>query len=545
MSPTSKNLRDALTPREELIQIQKTLFRKNQKFIEESTLVENPEFKDYQQRYLKQVSRFKKIISFESVAQSLKEIDLIYVGDYHTNRQSQKAFLRLLQLLKSTKPNLLIALELLHEEHQKATNQYLNWEIKEESFLKKIKLHKRWYFDLWENFKPIFEFARMKQIPIYGIEAANHQETSLKQRDLACAQKITHLIKQHPDHCIVVLIGDLHIAAQHLPKEVKSLLKAQNLKKKDALIYQNSEKIYWKLAEIRREHKTEAVQIAKHRFCLINTPPIVWQQSYIDWLEHERKEIDYADAKPTFLELADQIALFLGIKLPAIKEEVEVYTCGDLSFLETLEEDPAFQPEEIRAVKRQILSNESYYIPKRKMVYLASLSLNHAAEEASHFIRHLCAGDEFPRSLADAFYANTLHEALGFLGSKFINLKRKAPQEKQFLKTVLTTENKFGKIPLPHRLEFEIAKGVLEHKTREEQRLLLSSAEVSEQSKLVFFGLTHALGYMLGNDLFEALLAEKFQKRTIKQLFYNPFKQPGEPGRVYLALIQKLSKLGN
>jgi hypothetical protein len=93
---------------------------------------------------------------------------------------------------------------------------------------------------------------------------------------------------------------------------------------------------------------------------------------------------------------------------------VEVYTCGDLSFLERLETDPDFTRKEVRRIKKQILASESYYIPQQKIAYLASLSLNHAAEEASHFIRNLCAGNEFPREPADAFYANALHEAVGF-----------------------------------------------------------------------------------------------------------------------------------
>ena len=96
------------------------------------------------------------------------------------------------------------------------------------------------------------------------------------------------------------------------------------------------------MAEDKLEDKVEIVQIKPNSFCLINTPPIVWQQSYLNWLENEEGEIDYQDPKHSFLELTANVGKFLGFRLPKTKDEVEVFTCGDLSFLERLKDDQDF-----------------------------------------------------------------------------------------------------------------------------------------------------------------------------------------------------------
>ncbi len=533
----------SLSPREELLKIQRNIFKQNQRFIEESISIREKGFEKYQQEYRRHVAGFDQVSSEDELLKALEEADIVYVGDYHTNRQSQRGFLRILKRLIALTPRFVIALELVHQRFQEAIDQYLEDKIEEKTFLEKINLKRRWYFDLWANFQPMFDFSKYHHLKVYGIEAASSKKSSLKNRDKACAKKLVDILRKHPDHKLLVLIGDLHIAPEHLPLEVNVLLKKSKLIKKELIIYQNAEQIYWKLASQGIEEKTEIVRLDEKSFCITNTPPIVWQQTYINWLEHEEGEIDFADAKLSFLELADRVAKFLEIELPSVKDEVEVYTCGDLSFLERLEKDPDFTKKEIKAIKKQITASESYYLAKKKIVYLASLSLNHAAEEASHFTRHLCAGDEFPRDPADAFYANVLHEALGFFGSKIINHHRKCLHEKDFKNLILYFRNLGRKAPRDRYLEVEIAHLLLELKKFESRGRLISSGRVLRQHAQLFFGITHALGYMLGDRLFYALMAEKITKEEIKKIFYDPFKEEGTPGETYLALLKKVGKL--
>jgi len=530
----------SLSPREELIKIQKQIFRKNQKVIEESILVSEQGFAKYEQNYLKRVQSFRSISDVDELKQALVRADWIYIGDYHTNRQSQRALLRLLKILIAQTDQFILCLEFLQKRHQPHADRYLQGKVSLARFLKSINLRKHFYFDLWENFEPIFDFAKYYQLGIHGIEAAPFG-AGLKKRDEAMAKTLAEIHEANPSLKKIVFVGDLHIAPENLPKQVAKTLNGGYRPDSELFLYQNSERIYWKLAEAQLEDKVEIVRLDEKSFCLINTPPIVWQQSYLNWLENEEGEIDYQDPKHSFLELAERIAKFLGVKLPRSKDEVEVFTCGDLSFLERLKEDPDFTPSERRMIHKQVELSESYYIPKRKWAYLANVSLNHAAEEAAHFIRHLVAGDEFPRSHEDAFYANVMHEAIGFFGSKVINQKRKCMRVEDFRSMI--EYFKKVRVPRDRNFEVEVAHMVIEVKKREKRGSPVANAGEIYRRHDLFFGVTHALGYMLGEILYHAMLQGKFGKREIGRLFRDPFREAGAPFRTYAKLVKKFRKV--
>src|SRR5205807_537677 len=118
----------------------------------------------------------------------------------------------------------------------------------------------------------------------------------------------------------------------------------------------------------------------------------------------EPLESDHPERR--FKELARIVARFLRLEGAALREAldgVQVYTAGDLSFLQTLS-NRGFSKKEIHTIERQILARESYYIPRARIAYLANLSVNHAAEEATHFHRH-----------SDAELFNAVTHSLGYI----------------------------------------------------------------------------------------------------------------------------------
>ncbi len=526
-----------VSPRAELLELQKKIFQRNERIIRTEAIVEEPGFALYERRYKKQVADFERAARVEDVLKAIEAADIIYLGDYHTNPQSQRTLLRLLKLVSGRIPHLALGLELVKDTHQKSLDRYLANKIGAATFLKRIEFKKYWYFDLWDNFKPIFDFARYHRIQVYGIESAKVQDKGLKVRDEYSAEIIAKIIEAQPDLKLFIFVGDLHIAPQHLPREVDKALVRRKLERKRLLIYQNSENIYWKLAEQRREEKVEIVRVDQESYCLMNTPPIVWQQTFLNWLENEGEAIDYVDAKHTLTELLERVADFLEIRLPGDYDEFEVFTCGDLSFLEALRKDGTFTAKELKVIKHQILSSESYFIPRKRFIYLANVSINHAAEEASHYLKYLCSGEEFERTLSDAFYANTLHEAIGFFGSKIINHKRKCIHEKQLKELV----EYLSAIHLPgnRRFELEIAYLVREHKKLERRKNPMPYQETIPHRTEVFLGATHMLGYMLGDRLYHALVSGAISKKEIRALMTNPMLEEGEPFLIYIDLVRR------
>lgn len=525
------------SPQAELLAIQKKLWKSNREVIENSILVKEPCFDRYEKDYRAAVSDFKRVVDQDEMIRAILEKEIIYVGDYHTCNQSQRSFLRIMKAVARSGDDFIVGLELLHTRHQEILDAYLSGEIEEEIFLRKIKLKEHWVYDLWSNFKPIFDFCVYHKIKMYALDAAP-DGSDVKKRDKASARIVAKMVRENWGKRIFIFIGDLHIAPDHLPKDVDVELKKLNVKKSRLILYENSESIYWKLAKNGIDDRVEVVALGSGDFCRMHTPPVVCQRSYLNWLEHEEGEIDYADAKASFLELVDRIADFLRIRLGKKRDSVEVFTSGDLSFLNRLEERGDFSKSEIQTIKRQILASESYYIARAKFVYLANLSVNHAAEEAAHFIKSVCSGAEKPRPMIDAFYANVLHESLGFFGSKIVNHKRKCYHEKDFKNLAAYFES--VKIPAERILEHETTNLVIEYLKMEKHGRHLYCADIFRSRTDLFLSVTHALGYMLGDKIYYGLMANAIGKTLIKSLFTDPWRKEGAPLRVYTDLIERL-----
>lgn len=526
-----------LSPREELLAVQRKLWRRNRELIDGSILIKEPGFDAYETAYHHAVRNYRNLSTQSEMLRKVLKSKIVYVGDYHTCNQSQRSFLRILKAVVKKDMDFMVGLELLHKRHQSILDKYLEGRIGEKTFLRRIKLQEHWIFDLWDNFKPLFDFCKYHRIPMFAIEAAPLGANLIK-RDKATASLIRKIVRDNPDKRFFVFIGDLHIAPPHLPSAVKRALNNADGEIKDLILYENSEPIYWKLAKEGMEDKVEVVRVDDRSFCRMHTPPVVCQRSYLNWLEHEEGEIDYADAKHDFLELVDRMCEFLRINLGAERDSVDVYTCGDLSLLKRLRSSKLFSKAELSAIKSQILASESYYIAKARIVYLANLSVNHAAEEASHFIKHVKSGAEQPRELIDAFYANILHEALGFFGSKLINHKRKCHHEKDFRNLIAF----FEQVPIEaeRMIEYETAHLVLEYKRYERGGKALKYEEIFHARMDLFNSVTHAMGYMLGDKMYYGLMSKKITRNTVRKQFLDPWREEGRPFEVYMDLVKRL-----
>src|SRR3990167_3956690 len=182
-----------LSPREELLKIDKQLYRSNKALIEESVQHEDRAFHAYEQRYLRAVRDYQSISSVEEVMEAIMDADIIYVGDYHTLNQSQRSLLRILRLLVQKTTDFVIGLEVVQARHQQILDRFLQEKITDKTFLQKTGFQKHWFFDLWANFVPLFDFAKYHKIPVYGLEAKPEVGTSLEKRDIETARRILEI----------------------------------------------------------------------------------------------------------------------------------------------------------------------------------------------------------------------------------------------------------------------------------------------------------------------------------------------------------------
>jgi len=528
-----------VTAREEIGRLQRRLFRRQEKLIAASVQGATPAFRAYEARYRSRTRGFLREALYGELLAQIAASDRVYVGDYHTLKQSQRSFLKLVQRRESSRP-LVLALEFVQGRHQAALDAWLSGKLSDAPFLERIEYKRHQLFDVWPNFKPILDEARLSGLRVIGIDLLGSARTTLRQRDEYAAARIAQAAARAPEAQIFVLAGQLHVAPPHLPAAVDRKLRqgrsARLAKAKSLTVYQNCESIYWELQRNGRELEVETAVVRTGEWCLINTPPVVVQQSFLDWIEGGDRPLESGHLEARFRELASIIARFLGLHgkaLAAALEQVSVYTAGDLSFVDSLQ-GRGFSATEKRQIERQILSRESYYIPRAKIAYLANLSVNHAAEEAAHFVRNVVSGaSDEPRGLVDAFYARALEEAYAFCGSKIVNPRRKCPHEPEFEKLARGRPG-FNR---------EVARLVLDHlriERGERSGGALRKLYRSGGAEL-FNAVTHSLGYMLGERLYYALATGRMLKAEVRLLFLDPLEDDGVPFLTYLDLSKRLS----
>lgn len=518
--------------RDEILRLHQQLYQRQKQLIHERVHGYTPAFRAYEQRFERGVRQYERPAPFEEVVQAALSSEVVHVGDYHTLKQAQRWYLKLVHRLVEAGRHVVLALEFVEARHQPLLDRFLAGRLSQKTFLERTGYAQRHTFDVWPHFKPIFEFARAHGLPVVAVERAGGGD--LEKRDRFFARRIGEAVRSNPGAVVAVLVGQLHCAPRHLPACVATELGRKGITPRQLVVYQNADPIWFRLEKQGIEHDTEAVLVRPGEYCLINTSPLVAQQSYLDWVD-DGELVETSAPEKHFKELARLIARFLELDLGDALDRVSVYTAGDLSFLEGLRAGGLFNARELGLIRRQILARESYYIPRAHIAYLAGLSINHAAEEAAHFLRHVVTGDHEPEhGLIDSFYARALEEAFAFFGSKIVNPRRKTAHPEDFEKRRRTCAGADRRIA-----ELVLAHLALENGLRAGAFKKFYGASDPD----LFNDVTHALGYILGDRMYWALIRGELTRQEARRLFREPLDGDGEAFALYFATARRFSKV--
>lgn len=593
--------------RRELLAIQMRLWRRLQREIDASIADDPANITIYQDEYERDVRRYAAVASKADLVESALLADVVYVGDYHTLPQSQRTLVKLLLAL-TRRREVTLAVEMVHTPHQKHLDRFMAGTMAEGRFLQKIEYERTWGFP-WPPYREVLEVAKDRGVRCIAIniDPRDARDDHLLERDFHAAKLIVDELEARPRSLVLVFDGDLHVARDHLPLLVDTELQRRKLEPRQRLIvHQNAEQVYWQLAREGREQRVSVVRLDDDSFCVLNASPIEKLHSYLNWVgarealepplgastwdvwdqdeldedsfDDELDEDEAAGVHDRGAEYAEQVlaivqalAKFLGVKRDDL-EEFELFTVNDLDFLDHLVESGRFTAAEIEDVKRQILSDESYFIPKGDIIYLADFSVANAAEEATHFLHHKCSGYRWdrPRDLVTDFYHRCVTEALGFFGSKvvvptrecwserdcarFVEHHKKRSRERRDAKAGKKAgkKKKAAKTPsgAEERLQLVHAQGttllasrlVLHHRAVERRYLETgewgSAGRALTQDAEVHLAITHMLGHMLGDKLYAALVQGLVPKAKLKELFCAPLDGKGVGLLRYLELVR-------
>ncbi len=528
-----------LSARHQLLELQKATFARLQEDLRAHRQRGSVELKTYQRRYDREVRKFRRLSSKTELTEQVNASSLVYCGDFHTLRQAQRTPIKILRSITGKRKEITLGLELLPAEMQPVSDAFLKGSVDEETFLRRIGYQDRWGFP-WNHYRQLYDFARDAGIRIIGLNSEFGDRIPLEARDDLAADIIVRETIRSPEALIFVLYGDLHIAESNIPRRVSLRLERQNVFRKYLILFQNSESIYWELAEKGLADEIDVVHISRNKFCILSAAPWVKWQSYQSWLEDQSEllDIEGGDTKAVddyyhqVLALGQQIAGFLKVDPPHL-DQFSILTAADVKIIKEIRDycrashQRDVPIEEI--IRSEIIYNRAAYFPEPSILYLSDLSENRAAEKAAQLLAaKLSPGEWLYRPKDDrreVFYRLVLWEAIGFMGSKIVNPKRKCDQYKDFEHFLIYSERKKLSARLSDRRAVSAA--ILAHYLYEGQRMKREEkAKVPRRVYSLpprrFFAVASSIGQILAHRLYSEMVADRVSLKEIRALFLSP-----------------------
>jgi uncharacterized iron-regulated protein len=480
-------------------------------------------------------SRWKPVVEKDFLAR-LDECRIVVGGDFHAYSQAQRVHLRHLRHLILKSP-LILAVECIESRHQKSLDDYIQGRIAEEVFLKKVKWHSSWGFS-WESYKPLFDLIREHRGRCIALNLKRSSDyQGLRARDKHAAQIIAETyLSSRKNEKIYVIYGDLHIAQDHLPLEIRK--KTKN-KVQIATLYLNPEKIYFQLFKKNIENQINIVRFSQDQFCLIESPPWVKWQSYLIFLE---ETLDFSidegqDYSEHIHSLIHIMASDLGLKM---KPEVNIYSFKDHDFLDRLEE--SLDPRSFVQVQFFIENDFNFFDLKTQRGYLARGTVNYAAHLAGHIFHVLCSqSQKINLKFPDEFEKAIWFEAFSFFLSKLINPHRKSLSMGDLKKQLAAF--------LPQDQGESAFKLALDQKMQELLWCYQEDSIVKQQTTVrkaipsgIYYNAGKILGSMLGEKIYRIYKTGRLSRQILLDWLQTPVHQI-HFRKFYIQVLRELDKL--
>ena len=514
-------------------------------------------------KYLREFSEaypsYHSVLSSSQLQQALASADILLVGDYHALANCQRYCARLVAERASRRQRpVVLAVEAIFARDQHIVDEWMRDEIDERELRERIRYDLDWQYD-WMPFYELLQSARAYGAPVYGLDCMPRGDMrKISVRDRHATLKIAEIRAQHPAAQIIVLFGESHLAPSHLPAELSSLLPGEKL----VTVLQNLDRLYW-MAAGERKAPVEAVRVSDQAICVFNATPLEKYESYRLYLERwrcERAQPD--DLAPLFYNLIDALLRFLGVDkykpgryISAIVDSLpEVHSRrNEESFRKLLLRRRA-TPRELEATLEEVRQCGCCFVVRLNTIFATRLNMLRAAEIAAQFVQLACRDrreeveQHAPeKSPADRFYGAVLDEALVYLGSRVLYPARPPVRESDYYALYSHPREVVGYWSLcSYREYLEMLDFLLLHKDYELHRGQYGRPPRLIETALQYGGtrfeyVTRELGLMLGTELYDAYVAGRVTRQSLRALFFRS-RKPGEAEKQYFRLVQRIAR---
>lgn len=428
----------------------------------------------------------------------MAKTDVLFVGDFHALKQSQKFFLRLLRDPRLRKPKT-IALEAVSPAHESLLERWMKKPRAslERQLRESLNLEER-FGSHFEIYRDLFQTARAMGISIRGLGSKSSQ---LQIRDREAAQRLAKL-----EHPIWVLFGAFHCARKHLP----GILHELNPSLKLTVVQQDDDRLS-KLqmsGQFLKQNLFEAAPLhGISLFCFQHSPCWVKWQSLLHHLEQEDLEMDHQEQVAWFLKT---LSGFLEDPryLPSIREaslhDFNVVGPDEEAFEKSLKK---LSSKDLRQALAQLELSRVAVNTTSKQILLLESTINSCAHAAASY---LIAQSWKRIPHVEDFHSWALYDCLCFFLSKILNHSRRTrhwidfkdtPSQSTFTKKLLKSKDFYKKFADPSWT----------------QSLKPYRAEISTQ-----------LARIIADNMFESFLAGEFTKERVNRILRSPPKSEEE-----------------
>jgi hypothetical protein len=508
---------------------------------------------------------YQRVLAPSDVRQRIAQAGIVLIGDYHALPNSQRYIASLLRDYELDQRPVVLGLETVFSRDQHILDEWYRGEIGEDELRQRMRFDLDWGYE-WTPFYELVSAARDHGASIHGLDCMPREDLrKIGARDRHAADKIAELRRQHDEALILVLFGESHLAPQHLPTLLRQRLPAEKL----LTVLQNVDALYWRAAGETHD-RVDAVEVREDVLCVFNATPLEKYENYrlcLDrWGRNDRSAPDFG---PTLYNLIDSLVRFLGINQYSphnttqpkllVDHMPEVYSRSSDSLLRRLISRKGFSAEHRRSLVRQVLQRGSVYIEPINAIYVRQFRMTSSTEDATRFLHQACRGlpnlgNGNGRTLEaqiapgtqrlgpdDAFYISVFQHALAFFGSRILYPTRPALRDTDLADLFdVTREDLEYQTSLPFAEAVEALDFLTEQRAHDFQHLQTLDPQTPAFTGHKYEYVAEQLGYLAGNDLYDAYLQGRVTTAALRKLFLAHIEFPGVARDAYLQLRIRL-----
>jgi hypothetical protein len=234
----------------------------------------------------------------------------------------------------------------------------------------------------------------------------------------------------------------------------------------------------------------------------------------------------------------------------------EVYSRNSDALLRRLLSRKGFTAEHRRSLLRQVRERGSVYLTPINAVYVRQFRMTSSAEDATRFLHQACRGlpnlsngkaiaqhaapnaapVARPLDKDDAFCTSVVEHALAFFGSRILYPARPAVRDTDLADLFdVTREDLENQTSLPFADALEALDFLTQRRAHD-----CAAAPAPAFTGHKYEYVAEQLGYLMGNDLYDAYLEGRLTTAALRKLFLTHIEQPGVAREAYVQLRTRL-----